>query len=319
MTRRPFPFLAGTRSGYGRGYDRTYSWAYEEPEPPQPPALGGLIPVVWDGLWLNSGDQDDGLCSAVTNVEGWLDSPQVNGNDVQRVISDGAAWGPKVLQARTITITGMATGPRVLLGRLRDELARRAASRDPAELLIGDYDLERVLTADVRAGTEGYRQTPLGSSGFRWQVTLTAADPILYAGRWETAILTNLGDGSSGREYPREFPWRYALPYLPNSALLGNRGNHEAPVYARYEGPLAESTLTAVGNGIIRVAALDAGMQILVHTATLAAEAPGGLSRASYLLPGCRPMAVPAGASQRWALRSVGQGSVTLGWRSAWV
>ena len=319
MRNRPFPVITATARGHGRTYDRTFDWAYEEPEPPQPPALGGLIPVVWDGLWLNSGDQDDGLCTVVTNVDGWLDSPPVQGNDVSRVISDGAAWGPKVLNQRTITIHGAATGPRVLLGQLRDELAVRAASREPAELVIGDYDLERVLTADVRAGTNGYRHRPLGSTGFAYEVTVTAADPVLYAGRWQSATLTNATDEGSGREYPREYPWRYALPSLPNSALLPNGGNHPAPVYALYRGPLSESTLTAAGNGIIRLAALSDGMEVLVHTATLTAEAGGGVSRASYLLPGCRPMAIPAGTSQRWYLRSAGQGSISLAWRSAWV
>ena len=322
MDRRPFPAIVPSASGYassGRTYNREFDWAYEEPEPPQPPALSGLIPVVWDGLWLNSGDQADGLCTVVTDVEGWLDSPPVQGNDVQRVISDGAAWGPKVLNQRTIVIHGAATGPRVLLGQLRDQLAARTARREPTELVIGDFDLERVLTADVRAGTSGYRQRPLGSSGFTYEVTLTAADPILYAGRWQTATLTNQGDAASGREYPREFTWRYALPYLPNSALMGNRGNHEAPVYALYRGPLGQSSLTAAGNGVIRVAALDAGMEVLVHTATLTAETQGGISRASYLLPGCRPMAIPAGASQRWFLRGTGEGSLELAWRSAWV
>ena len=37
---------------------------------------------------------------------------------------------------------------------LRHELAARAAARDPAELAIGELGSDRVLTADVRAGTE---------------------------------------------------------------------------------------------------------------------------------------------------------------------
>jgi hypothetical protein len=245
-----------------------------------------------------------------------------------------------VLQERTIVVHGAAAGPREPLGRLRDELTARAARREPAELVIGDFDLERILTADVRAGSEGYRHKPIGRDGFRYQVTLTAADPILYAGRWQTAVLSNVGDGITGREYPRRYlpepdpgpgpepegrvdegggGWRYALPYLPNSALMINAGNHDAPVYALYRGDLGTSTLSAAGNGIIRVAPLAAGMEILVQTATLTAEAEGGMSRASYILPASRPMVIPAYSSQRWYLRSIGQGSVTLAWRSAWV
>ncbi len=60
-------------------------------------------------------------------------------------------------------------------------------------------------------------------------------------------------------------------------------------------------------------------MQILVSTATLTAEAAGGVSRASYILPGSRPLFVPPLEVTRWFLRSAGYGSVTLVWRSAWV
>ena len=303
-----------------RAYDRSFTWGYADDDIPQPGAgQSGLIPVIWDGLWLNTGDQTTGLCSVITNVEGWLDSPPVNGNDVQRVISDGAAWGPKVLQHRTIVLSGTAAGPRPLLGRLRDQLAARASARVPAELVIGDFDQERVLSADVRAGTEAYRWQPLGPGGFKWQVTLTAADPLLYSGRWQEATLSNLSEGEiTGREYPREYSWRYAQPLLPNSTVLRNEGNTDAPVYALYTGDLSESSLTGGSGQTIRMASLDPGMQILVHTATLTAEA-SGQSRASYVLPGSRPMTVPAGSQVRWNLRAAGRGSVALAWRSAWV
>lgn len=305
-----------------RGYDRAFDWSYAEDEitEPGPGAPGGLIPIIFGGIWLNTGDTASGLCSIITGVDGWLDSAPVNGNDVARVISDGAAWGPKILQARVIVLRGAAAGPRDQLGRLRDQLAALAASREPVELVIGDYDLARVLTADVRAGTESYRHTPLGRDGFRWQMTVTAADPMLYAGRWQNATLTNLAaDEVTGREYPREYPWRYGQPIIPNSALLRNDGNADAPVYALFTGDLSESLLTTA-RGAIRVTALDPGVAILVNTATLTAESPtGGHSRASYILPGSRPMTVPAFGSARWYLRAAGRGSVQLAWRSAWV
>ena len=132
--------------------------------PPLPP-LRDPIPVVWDGLWLNTGDQTNGLCAVVTNIEGWLDSPPLDGNDVARVISDGAAWGPKVLRQRTVIVSGTAAGPRDELGRFRDQLATRAAAREPALFAVGDWDLQRVLTADVRAGTEQFRVHWLGDVG----------------------------------------------------------------------------------------------------------------------------------------------------------
>ena len=298
-----------------RGYDRLFDWEYETPPPP--PARE-LIPIVWDGLWLNTGDQENGLCAVVENLAGWLDSPPLEGNDVSRVISDGAAWGPKVLRQRTITISGAATGPRELLGPFRDELTVRAADRAPKLLAVGDWEQQRVLTADVRAGSEAYRHRMLGATGFKYQVTLTAADPALYAGTWQTAELTNITEGT-GRDYPREYPWGYGAPYIPNSAVLRNTGNFQAPVYALYTGELSESALTDNQSGIIRLAHINAGVQILVNCSTLTAEAEGGLSRASYILPGSRPIFIAPRSSGRWYLRSAGHGSILLGWRSTWV
>ena len=302
-----------------RSYDRTFSWSYLDTGPLPAPGRG-LIPVVLDGLWLNTGDTASGLCAVVTGIEGWLDSPPANGNDVARTISDGAAWGPKVLGPRTVVIHGAAVGPRDELARFRALLAARAAYRDPVLLAVGTMDGEAVQTADVRAGSDSYRHQPLGSAGFRWQLTLTAADPAVYDGTWQAARLTNMAEGEiTGRSYPREFPWRYAGAYVPNSAVLRNAGNHDAPVYALYEGDMSESTLSDGHGGVIRLAALATGVQILVSTATLTAEAPGGLSRASFILPGSRPMTLPPVSSGRWYLRATGRGSVSLGWRSAWV
>jgi hypothetical protein len=156
----------------------------------------------------------------------------------------------------------------------------------------------------------------LGTAAFKYQVALTAADPALYQGTWQTVILTNITE-ATGRDYPKDYPWRYAA-LIPNTALLHNTGNHPAPVYAAYEGDLSESLLTD-GQGGIRVAYVETGVQLLVATATLTAEAPGGISRASFILPGSRPLWVPPDTSARWTLRAGGRGTVTLAWRSTWV
>lgn len=299
-----------------RRYDREFTWAYGQREQ----HAGRLVPVIWDGLPLNTGDQATGLCCVVEDVEGWLDSPPVTGNDAHRSIADGAAWGPKTLDAREITLAGAATGPRSELAWLRTQLAVRASAREPAELMIGDgaHD-DRMLTAEVRAGTERLRHISLGPVGFRWSVVLSAADPLLYEADWSTARLSNQPpDEATGRPYPREFAWRYAVPYLPNTARLANPGTWPAPVWALYEGPLSESSLADGLGHVIRVAALQPGMQVQVATATLTAEAPGGLSRASFILPGSQPLAVPAAGSSRWHLYAAGGGSCSLAWRGAW-
>ena len=281
---------------------------------------GGLVPVSWDDLPLNTGDQESGLCAVVERVEGWLDSPPVDGHDAARSIADGAAWGPKTLGPRTIVITGAAAGPRGALGSFRDALAARAAAREPGELAITDGGHGRTLVADVRAGSELLRVTWHGPAMYRYQVTMTAADPVLYDARWQTRMLFNESrDVTTGRQYARAYAWRYASSEVPNSGILANDGNTPAPVYALYEGDLIESRLVADAGRMIRLAPVAPEMQILLATATLTASAVGGLSRASFVMPGSRPLTIAAASSARWSLFSAGFGNVTLAWRSAWL
>jgi hypothetical protein len=296
-----------------RRYDRDYEptpWEYAPR--PRVSAPGRQIGIVWDGLPLNPGNLEDGSTLAVESVEGWDDSPPMAGHDAERAIADGAAWGPKTLQPRHVVIHGAAVGEPDNLYRFRDQIVGRAASRQPSQLGIGNR------VAQVRCGTELLRVHWHGPHLVRYEVVLTAADPVLYDAVAQQAVLGNV-TGDTGRPYPREYSWGYAQPYIGNSVLLGNLGNWPAPVFALFEGELTESRLTDGRGGIIRVAPLAAGMAITVATATLVAEAAGGVGRASYILPGSRPMSVPVQGVVRWHLYAAGSGTVTLAWRSAWV
>lgn len=278
-----------------------------------------LPPITWAGLDLNPGHLEDDFTAVVTGVDGWLDSPPLEGRDAERVLTDGDAFGPKTLGARQVTISGAAAGPAGLLAALRDDLAARAAQREPAELAIGDPATGQVLTATVRAGTERLRHEFIaGAAAFRWEVTLSAADPRLYDATWQQAVLTNLGDAATGRHYPRTYPWAYAAPELPNTATLANPGNVPAPVWAAYAGHLTSSRLTDADASIL-VATLEAGTALVLSTEDLTAEAPGGASRAAYILPGSRPLLIPPRSTATWHLYGTGTGSVTLGWRGAWI
>ena len=103
-----------------------------------------------------------------------------------RVISDGAAWGPKVLRQRTVIMSGAAAGPREELGRFRDQLAARAAAREPALFAVGDWDLQRVLTADVRAGTDQFRRHWLGTRGSASRSASPPPTRCCTQGTWQT-------------------------------------------------------------------------------------------------------------------------------------
>ncbi len=332
---------------YSRPYDRVYTLyppGYEPPGPGEPGgpaepgdpgdwnAGGALVPVVWDGLDLDPGWVSGTFTAIVENVEGWYATPPLVGNDTERALADGGAWGLKVIGPREVTITGSAIGPRADIMGWRDRLAGLAAQREPSQLAITDPWLNVTRTAMVRAGTDSFTHEFIGGRrGFRYQVTVTAADPLLYGSAWHTAVLRNISAAESGRPYDRLFThprgdhpgplngWQYEMPYPPRSAAyLSNAGDAPAPVLAVYEGDLSQSIVTDDDASVI-VASMAAGVQVAVDTATLVAEGPGGANRNAMVLPGSRPMFVPAFATSLWHLYSEGSGRVTLTWRDTWL
>lgn len=331
-----------TEISLSRGYDLAFDRHYEEvppppgpPAPPPPPELP--VPVIWGGVNISPGDGEpdggDWFTAIVTSVTGWYGSPPLDGHDAPRALADGAAWGPKILGPREIVIAGTAVGPRGPVMAWRDTLARLACAREPTSLEITDPWLGTTLTTMVRAGTAHLdHEFYAGPRAFRYQVTLTAADPLLYDREWQQLTLTTRTAAEAGRVYDRLYThpredhpvplngWVYGSPYPPGSAgYLRNDGNADAPVYALYEGDLSASRLEGgEGGGPLLLAAVPPQVEIYLATATLNAEAAGGHSRAEFVLPGSRPLLVPAGSTARWHLYAEGSGSVTLVWRSAW-
>lgn len=277
--------------------------------------------VIWDGMecspgHVNPDDEDPRrlFTLAVTEVEGWHDGPAKESNMVSRVLADGAGWGRPQLRERRITIKGKAAGPHGDLMALRDELAGKAAGREPADLMISDWSHGRrhatVLADEDTFGFEFFG----GDQGATWQITFTAADPRLY-GDWQNAVISP-AHAETGRTYPRTYPWSYGPGLTPNQALLRNPGNITTTAYALYTGPLAASRLTD-GHRSVHVRALGDGEQLHVDTGSLQATAPGGLSRGSKILPGSQPLEVACGET-RWSLYATGTGHVEIGWRAAW-
>jgi hypothetical protein len=336
----------GAERGYDRDYDRAYTLEPDAPPPPPPPVVppappedwtagaGRLVPVVWHGMDLDPGWVSEWFTAIVENVEGWYASPPLNGGDAERALADGGFYGLKTLGPREVTITGSCIGPRADIMGWRDRIAGLAAERQPSELAVTDPWLGTTRTAMVRADSDTFSHEFFGGRrGWRYQVTVTAADPLLYGSTWKQAVLTNLSSTDTGRPYPRFYVhpredqpeppdglngWGYESSVPANStAVLVNDGNVPAPVYAVWTGDLGPSTVTDDSDSII-MGGLAAGVQVAVDTATLVAEAPGGGNRSGMIAPGSRPMFVPPRSTALWHLYSTGSGSVTLLWRDAW-
>jgi hypothetical protein len=275
-----------------------------------------LIPVQWDGNDLNVVDDGNGCQRMVTTLDGWDGAPDVVPGDEDRVLMDGAVLGPKVLKAREVVITGAAIGSRGGLVAYRNLLAQLTVGLSPADLTVTDPYLGGTLTASVRAIT-GLTQAWKSNAYFTFQVTVRSGDPRKYEAAWRQATLS-LGGTGPGRAYPRHYAtgWAYG-GQLPGQAQLTNAGNAAAPVYALYTGPLSDTRL-ASGTDFIHIAALQAGEQLTVDTSTLMAYAPGGATRAGYVLPGSVPMLVPPASAPVWSIQGTGTGSVQLNWRSAY-
>jgi len=260
-------------------------------------------------------------------VAGWYGSPPLAGGDLARQLTDGAIFGFKTVQARVITIQGAVIADdisaRALLNTFARNLAARAANSQPADLIIaedqgtGDGSVT-LLSASVRADSDQLAVTWQGRLMFLWQAVLTAADPRLYEATWQSQTLT---PAASGAQTGRVYPWTplraYASASVPNAARLSNDGSAPAPVWITYTGDLAESRLTD-GINTVHLAPLAAGQQILVNSETLNAVAPGGASRASYLMAGSTPLVIPAESTVQWSLYGTGGGHVTLTWRGVY-
>jgi len=280
---------------------------------------GSLIPVVWAGTDWNGGDiAADGSCRVITDVQGWYGTPGLNGNDVALALSDGVLRGSKLLAQREVTLIGVITGPRPAVLSYARQLGGLAADRDEVPLQIGVNDESgtgQLLTCQVRADTSQLQVAWLGRTAFQWQAVLTAADPLLYDAAPQNATLT-VPSSATGRAYPRRFGWHYA-GLASNSVPMLNAGNVPAPAVLTFTGPLASTPQVTDGTRSIFLQNLVAGEVVYVKSDTLAAWAPGGATRASYLLQGSQPMLVPTGTTV-WSLYATGTGSVALTWQSAW-
>lgn len=276
-----------------------------------------LVAVRWDGLELMG--LSDELDCIVQDVEGWYDTPPIDGHNVNRDLWDGALYGPKVFNGREVTISGTALGQRQALIGFRDQIAQRVADKQPSELVIADPWLGIELSTAVRADGEGYRHSFKGPRAFTYQIVLLAADHRRYGTAWRQAILTPATEGLSGREYPRSYPWRYAEPVLPDVAQLTNAGDLPAPVYAVYRGQLTAPRLSDGQGHTLILSGLNDGVTILVNTETLTAQAPGGASRNQWIMPNSSPLTIPPRSTATWRLYATGYGSVELNWRDTWV
>ncbi len=329
MRAQPFLVTPPTDQYHTRSYNRRYDWLYGPLAAPPPPGPGNLIPIYWDDLPLNTGDQDSGFCAIVEDVAGWLDSPPLDGHNQVRAVADGSAWGPKTLSARVVVLTGVGIGDRDQLSAFRDILAYQAALRTPLDLTIArpsDQDASdtSTLTASVRGDSDALKITPVGRFAFRYQVTLTASDPALYGSEWQTAQLAPGGGGATGRTYQRPYPWQYAGSDVASDAYVQNDGNWPTPVFLLYTGDLNSGSQVTDDDqsGQVNLGILQPSEQVLVESDTLSAVAGGSLSRASYILPGSQPLVIQPQTQTMWHLYATspsGAGFVTLAWRSAWV
>jgi hypothetical protein len=319
------PFVIGVTCTDSASLTATASYPIniDVPPPWAAPAAPNLVPVMWGSYDLNPGDDPaSGFCAVVTDISGWYGTPALDGHDLALSLADGAVYGTKTVGPRVVTIQGMADGPRDQCIDLSRQLAAMAAEKGTEVLAIGEADTDEsapvTLIAVVRADTNSLQHNWLNQTALTWQVDLTAADPRLYAQTVETAVMTTAASGGTGRAYPMAPPRHYASGTLPNDAALDNIGTVPAPVTITYNGPLAASQITD-GTNTIFMQALVAGEQVTVNSETLAATAPGGATRASYIGAGSQPLLVPPGGTTWSLIAPSSAGSVQLAWQGAWV
>jgi hypothetical protein len=231
--------------------------------------------IKLDGQILNGSDR---LGEWKTNsIEGWWDSPDPKGEDVERPNADGDFDLEVFYKARYITITGR-------LFSTSHEQLHRAMNRfsglvqKNGRLQVSGHGPTQ--WADVKRAS-GFSMTPVTDQFAQWQVRLKAVNPRKY-GDTTPFTFTSIGDlsqrgnypaspvftvtgnspagytinGEHGEEYKVTIPLVPGVPHIINFAnarlriagVLRNNGNGAADVWATAAGSVTRYIFSTSGS-----------------------------------------------------------------------
>lgn len=280
------------------------------------------LPGFVVGDWDATGVAADGTLWVLEDADGWDDAPDVRIDFADRVGVDGAFDAPGNYEARQITLSGAAVNPdRARLQQAKDTLRAVARNLGALSTLVGTDVLGARQLSVKRSGQ--LKIDPLGDAAFRYELVLTAPDPVLYGidEQSVTTSLIDLADTSDGDwKFPMTFPYGFAGAGTGAGVMVArNEGNVTSWPVFRFNGPGTGLTVAHRGQAVT-VTNLGAGNYLVVDMAAHSALLQGDQPRRDLIAPGPQWFGLEPGDNTVSFYASVySSATVTMTWRSAWL
>jgi hypothetical protein len=289
---------------------------------PYPRPADQLLPGFMLGSWVTNGLDADGTLWVLEGCDGWDDSPDTRINFPDRVGADGAVDQPGYYSARVVVLSGAAVAlDRTRCQRAKDTLHQVARSLRSTATLIGT-DVAGQRQAVVKR-SDAVKITALGATSFRYQLTLTAPDPLLYAALEQSAsasLINTSGVTGGDWKFPMSFPYGFAGTGVTAGQMTA-QNNGSSPTYPRFRvtGPGTGLTLASRGRALV-ITTLAAGQYLDLDAAQHSALLMGTQPRRDLLTPTSQWFTLQPGSnSVSFYAAAYSTATVTMTWRSAWL
>ena len=264
-----------------------------------------------------------GTLWVLQNFDGWWNGPAPRTDFVPIPGNHGAYDAPAYLDARTITLEGVAVAVDIAsVHRSRDVLA--SVCGDPsltATLLVtepGQPQRQCVVRRSAETKTE-----PVGPFHFAWSMILTAPDPRRYAAVASSAAVGLPGVGSGGLVFPLVFPLTFGTGALGGSLSVTNSGTLQTWPTFTILGPVSSPIIRNTGTGesllFDPAFSVAAGQTLVINTANRTVTYSGANARQSLFTANWFPLYPGPTSLQFTSLGSYDAAAqLTVSWRDAW-
>lgn len=284
----------------------------------------GPYAITLGDLQMSYRDTITGNPTAIVDtLEGWLDSAPFRTTIEDKAATDGGWDAVPLLSSRTVTLGG------VLIGTSQADVLATADTLNGV-LTAGQQLRLSVDHEDVGERWSMVRPTgqaklaPLGEIAMRFEVTVTAPDPLKYGA--QVFGSTDLsGQTGAGLVYPRAYPLDYGVPagQTPGSIPVGNTGTAPYWPRLRIDGPVTNPVVTCneTGDWIAYRGSLLAGQWLDVDLTVRRVLLNGVVSVRQNVSSAGGWMRIPSGgASISWAADTVDPAATLSVWsyEGAW-
>lgn len=206
--------------------------------------------VSINGIVLNRID-DSGCSWALSDIDGWWGLPDLEAyDDPKSYIEDGSYFAAGRYNPRSITITGYiipsSSGVQAVVDARNTLNAALNLLRSEGTLQVNETPFAKFATVQI----SGRPLTEFNSINnvLEFNIQLKANDPRkFYVG--QEIVNSNLPTKSSGRRYPKLYPFTYGIAGSNGEMTAVNQGNYDTDGMFRVYGPVENPGLTHKQSG----------------------------------------------------------------------